>query len=808
VSNGNGGWTRSVFAGNLIPDARKNPVAQNILTYYEKPNSPSTNQYQALDNFYGSTAAIVNGSNLTIRVDENWTNSWRSYWRFNYSGLYDGPTLMTGSTAEVSSSTHNPRFNGVWDNIIVLNPTTTIDLRANISRWTYDLLGTSACNGFNSNTLGFAPNLHAQAEADAESIALCFPGTYVSGLWGVGGNTGLYWHSNSGNPSASLTKVTSRHVIKAGGEYRKYYLPFYQNWGSNGSFNFDQTWTQQNPFSYNNQQGFGFASFLLGVPTSGDQYNSPAIAMSSSYWAGYVQDDFRVTKKLTLNYGLRYDVDIPRTERYNRMSDYDLNLPSPIAGDVPGFPNLVGAMTFMSSSHRQQTPTEYTQIAPRFGFAYRVNDKTVVRGGYGIFYDASPMQAANHNAGLEGYRNENPMTVSLNGLTPLNYLNNPYPNGFKIVGATGPTTDMGFYIADSYIPTWDTPRIQEWNFTLQRELPAKIALELAYIGNKGNHLQDGDGMNFNQLPTSDLTLGSQLNQSVPNPFQGVITNPQSILSAPTVLYSQLLTPYPQLTGLGNDWRPFGNSNYHALTVRAQRRFSDGLSFLAAFTGGKLISDSEASGFFVSNGGSAVQNTYDRRAERAVSTEDVPWRLVVTAEYQLPFGKGRKFLAASNRFVDAVVGGWQLNGLWTLQGGQPIPLTQVVNQTDIYTAMQRPTTNGQPATCTSGSKADRIADWFDASSFSVTAPFTLGNAGRTLASCREPGLANIDASLFKVFPILSEHRLDAQFRLEAFNAFNTAQFGRVNSTIGTTGIGAITYDAVSPRELQIALKLIF
>src|ERR1022692_3993119 len=214
-------------------------------------------------------------------------------------------------------------------------------------------------------------------------------------------------------------------------------------------------------------------------------------------------------------------------------------------------------------------------------------------------------------------------------------------------------------------------------------------------------------MEFDQLPISDLALGSQLNQSVANPFAAFMPS-TSALSAPTVLASQLLRPYPQITSLQNYWRPYGNSNYQSFTLRAQRRFSGGLGFLVAFTGGKLLGDSEASGFFSSSGGNAVQNVYDRAAEKAVSTEDVARRpaekavstedvarrLVVTADYQLPVGTGKRFLSSSNRFVDAVLGGWQLNGIWTWQTGQPIPITQPVNQTYIYTATQRPTTDGQ------------------------------------------------------------------------------------------------------------------
>lgn len=553
--------------------------------------------------------------------------------------------------------------------------------------------------------------------------------------------------------------------------------------------------------------GSGFASFLLGLPASGTLRNVPRQALASSYWAGYVQDDIRVSSKLTLNLGLRYDLDTVRTERYNRMSLYDLSLPSPIAGRVPGLPNLVGAMRFMDDENRRQTPTDKNNIGPRFGFAYQLNDKTVMRGGYAVIYDASPMQVAYHNGGFQGFRFDNAMIVSIDGVNPISNLSDPFPNGFRQLNK-GADAELGFGISDSWIPAWESPMVQQWNFNVQRQLPGNMVVEAGYIASKGNQIQNGDTTPYNQLDTAYLPLGNRLREQVPNPFLGIITDPRSPLSARTVEYGQLLRPHPQLTALDLNWRPNGNSIYHAMTLRVERRFSQGLGLLVSFTGGKLISDSETSGFFSSSGGSAAQNTYSRRQERAVSIEDIARRLVVSADYQLPFGKGRPLLANMNRWTNAVLGGWQLNGIWTVQSGQPIPILQPVNQAGIYNARQRPTNNGQPATYTSGDKAARIARWFDPSNFSVTGPYALGNSPRTLTSVRQPGVANLDASVFKTFSILPESRLSAQFRLEAFNVLNKAQFGRVNSTIGTAATGNITAIAVPPRQMQVALKLIF
>lgn len=800
--DGAGGWTRDAFPGNRIPIGRMNPVSLKILPYYPEPNRSSTNQYTPLNNWFNSGTTVVDTSNLTIRADHNWSQSWRSYWRVNRSRYHIAPLqLVGGNAADVSSDNVRPRWNGVWDNTVIINPTTTVDVSFNVTRWEYDLFPTSM--GFNSDTLGLPAALRLQSSAEWPH----FPGVSVSGVVGRGGGGGLTWLSNSGNIAASLTKVAGAHTIKAGMEYRKFFLNFFQPSAPNGSFSFSDDWTRRDPFTFSDSQGFGFATFLLGTLSGGSLNNVPRQALASSYWAGYVQDDIRVSQKFTLNIGLRWDVDTPRTERYNRMSLYELDKPSPIAGKVPQFPNLVGAMRFLDQDHRQQTPAVWSQYAPRLGFAYQVNGKTVVRGAYGIIYDASPMQVAYHNGGFEGYRLSTPVITTRDGVTPIASFSNPFPDGF-LTPSRSPSTNLGFAVSESWIPFWESPRVQEWNLNVQRELPGRMTIEVGYIGNKGTHLQNGDTTPYDQLDPKYLSLGNQLRQQVPNPFYGVITDPRSALSSQTVEYGQLLRPYPQLTGLNLNWRPNGNSIYHAATVRVERRFSGGLSLLAAFTGGKVISDCEGSGFFSSAGGSAAQDTYNRRAERAVSQEDIARRLVVSGSYQLPIGKGKRLLAGANRLTETLLGGWQVNGLWTWQTGMPIPILQPVNQAGIYNGRQRPNNNGTPAAYTSGSKQDKVAHWFDASVFSITPPYQFGTAPRTLTSVRQPGIANVDTSLFKVFPILSEHRLDAQFRLEVFNVMNKAQFGRVNSTIGSAATGNITSVAMNPRQSQLGLKLVF
>ncbi|MCL5743290.1 MAG: TonB-dependent receptor [Acidobacteria bacterium] len=805
-----GSYTRQAFPGNQIPTSRFDPVAQNVLSYWPSPNTASTNPYTPLNNFYDVKPGPDNLYALIVRLDHSVTSAWRTYVRVNRSNDVVDPIDQYGNAASRTKTMVTDRYNAVWDNTYTLTPTSILGFRLGLTR--FQRVSTNWSSGFDSTQLGFPPYL---AQHAAEELQF-FPGFSVSGIAGLGGSNGaLQWVATDYDPTVSITKVLSKHTLKAGMEYRKIFLNFWQSYsgGPNGSFLFDSGWTQQNPAQGSTTAGFGFTSFLLGAVSSkvsygtnssGNLWNTPHQALSSNYYGFYLQDDYRVTPRLTLNLGIRYELDIPRTERYNRMSYFDLAAPSPIAGKVPDFPDLRGVMRFVDSSHRRQTPTDTNNIGPRFGFAYQIDSKTVARGGYGLMYAPSSMQAANHNGGFQGFQLSNYMIATVDGVTPYNYLRDPFPNGF-LQSTHSPSTDLGFAIDQSWFIDYVNSVIQQWNFNLQRQLPAGLVIEAGYIGEKGNHLEDGEPNLYNQLPASDLSLGNALYDTVPNPFYGVITDPLSTLSKPTVQRRQLLAPYPQYTALNPKWRPMGNSLYHAFTLRAQKRFSSGLGFLVAFTGGKAITDCEPNGTY-SEGNTARQNVYDRKSERALSEEDIARRLVLTGSYDLPVGRGRTLFNHTNAVVDAFLGGWQINALMTMQTGEPIPIFQFVNNTGLYNNAQRPNSNGHSANLSGGTKNQRIGEWFDTLAFSIAPAFTFGNAPRVLPDVREPGIRNFDLSLFKKFQI--RERLSMQFRAEAFNAFNTTQFGRANANIGSIAAGTINTVGVSPRQLQLALKIIF
>lgn len=803
-------YIRTAFPGNRVPEARFDPVARNAIPFYPEPNARPVNPYTQVNNYFQTGTNTSNGFNFNLRLDHNYTPAWRTFVRLTRGvgsvkapNLFGNPGTPLGRTNSDSSSD-----SASWDNTYTISPTAILNVNYGLAYRTSVQFPLSV--GYDPTQLGFPAYIREQAA----KLYTRFPVFNVAGISNLGQGTGLgrFWTGH--NLLGALTKVFTRHTVKVGAEFKS--LPL-NDWVENspaGTYSFNEGWTQRNPVQRVATEGFGLASFLLGLPSSGALNLPLDPAVNSTYWGVYIQDDFRATRNLTLNLGLRYEVDNPRTERFNRMSYFDLGARSPIAGRVPGFPNLVGEMRFVDPKNRYQTPTDFNNVSPRFGFAYRIGQKTVARGGYGLMYAPSAMQSATREAGFEGFDSNTSMIVSLDGRTPLNYLRHPFPDGFEIpLGAapgpiSGPNTALGLNMQSSWFIDYVNPVVQQWNFNLQRQLPGSIVVEAGYMGSKGNHLLDGETTAYNQLPASFFAMGDSLNDLVPNPFAGAIVNPLSTLSRPTVRRGQLLRPYPQYTAMNARWRPTGNSIYHGFTLRVDKRFSRGLGFLVSYTAGKLIDDCGFGNTITSvNSNTARQDAYNRASDRSVSSEDISQRLVASFNFDLPVGRGRMFLGGASTPVQLLLGGWQVNGIVTFQGGFPVAIFQNANNTGLFTSAQRPNNNGRSAAIQGGTRDERLLKWFDPSVFSLAPAFTFGNAPRILPDVRHPGSRDCDLSLFKTVRI-REDRLSAQFRLEAFNAFNTPSFDRAGATVGSPGIGIIGDTAGSPRQVQLALKLIF
>jgi hypothetical protein len=627
---------------------------------------------------------------------------------------------------------------------------------------------------------------------------------------------------------ASLTHIQGRHELKFGAEFLINLYNFSQPGTQNGLFTYGPAGTSQNS-GIAGTGGDNLASFLIGSGFGGwGQYEIPAWLYTRNHGiAGYAQDAFHASPKLTVNVGLRYDLTMPETERHNELSWLDLNAAYP--STVPGYPILHGGLEFASPGERSALNPDYRDFQPRIGLAYSLNNKTVIRTGYGIYYNMSRANA-NANAitpndpGFDGTTSW-PGTYNRAGLLPCCGLSNPFPNG--ITPVTGSSLGLATQIGNgSSAPNGfertmnATPYSQSWNFGIQRQLPASMLLNVEYIGQESTHQYFGIGGNYNLNhlgPQEEKMTPAQiqaLNAQVPNPFYGIIPN-----STSTTSQYQLDVPYPQFNGFDIASPPWANANYQALQLGLEKRFSNGLQFLVTYVWSKSLDDDSNPGNAGGSGlGSAPVPLDPNNLElaRSVSQYNIPQVFQFSYDYQLPFGRGKRFGARMNPVLDAIIGGWQTTGIWRYDDGQPMTVGISPAVPGLPGYGQSPELVGTP-------RANSSSKWFLPESqgggyfanpqvFQQPAPYTIGDTPRTLPWMHYPGTANADLSLFKEFGLDKlREGMHLELRTEWFNAFNHPQFGNINTTVSpsNTAFGQITGpDVNSPREIQMALKLYF
>lgn len=785
------GFIRTAFPGNVIPAGQMDAVARNAMKYYPQPNVV-TNAVTNLNNFFNVGARSFDQNQIDGRVDHNLTDNQRIFARVSWRENLDSPPVyfpseLTVAEGRVEQGVRQP--SGSIDYTNTVTPTSVLNVRFGLSRSIFD---------YDNQGLGFKPSaLGLPSAIDSVVDRQMFPRFGASGFVNLGGNDHRFSSFNTYTLSSSYSKIHGNHTLKFGWEGRMIRVNVWEA-RSAGTFNFAAGFTQgPNPNTASSTAGHSVASMLLGTGTTGNVLirNWKNVAAQSFYHGFYLQDDYRITSKLTLNLGLRYDVDLPRTERYNRFNWFEPYAVSPLSGKVPGFGEIYGGVRFVGvdGNPRTQFNKDLNNLAPRIGFAYQANSKTVVRAAYGHFFGPS-RQAAQGTVGPFGFRVEYPWVTTVDGITPFNRLSNPYPEGFRDVpgSSDGLLTQAGANL-QAFVQDSPSPWNMMWNFTIQRELPGDVLLESAYVGNRGLYLsRSGEGgMELNQLDPKYLAMGSALNQRVENPFFGIVNNGVHLSS--TIARGQLLRPYPQFTNVQPLYDAGSNSIYHAWQNTFRRRFSHGFLFEGNYTWSKMIDT-----------GDSHQNTYDVAASRALSAQDVAHRFVASVLFDLPVGPGRALNTGDSRVSRFLLGGWQVNGIVTYQSGTPLALS-ASNTSGLFAARTQPNNNGQSGLKT-GRVQDRLDSYLLASPYSQPAAFTFGNLGRFLPDVRSDFTRNWDLSLFKQFPITERARM--QFRAEFFNAFNTPRFGTPNTTVNSAAFGVITGQSNAPRQVQFGLKLLF
>jgi hypothetical protein len=807
--------------GNLI-----DPVAKRLMNLFPSPNIPGGTIY---DNWIGSGAGYFPNDQFDIKIDHRFSQKNLLSAKYSQQWASAAPYNCFGNFADPCAGGPNRTGAHLFtlNDVHTLSP--TLQLTA-ILGFTRGMERISAYNGDGGVTdplskLGFPEYLNSNGFMGVPAIFIDQNSYYTAGYTNIGGDP--YGNYKQGQDTGQLTfavdKVFGNHDMKIGFEGRLHQMNYIQTNAPNGIFSFDRSGSSACPYAFAQCGGDGMASFMMGQLSQGNNGTYYEIqdqpATEDHQYAWYVQENWKVTKQLTLNLGLRYDVSLPRTDRFNRQNWFDPDVVSPI--QAPGLPTLHGGEVFASSRQRTIVNGDWRDIQPRFGFAYEIAPRTVIRGGYGIYY-SQPRSGATGVApyGAQGFNQYTSAIVTYknDNATPYLHLNNPYPNGLiqPPGNKLGLLNDVGYGANGPLRNMTNTPYEQSWSFGVERQLPYQVFFTALYAGKLGTHLYFSGANYINhlgpQVEADSLNQINNLTNLVNNPFYGIITDPNSSLSASQVPEYTLQLPYPQFPGgVATDAWPIASSTYHSLQLMAEKQYSNGLQFLATFVWSKSIDDSSVPDDNTTWLGSftSLQDPNKPWLERSLSTFDIPAVLQFSYLYDLPIGRGRTFFNQMPAILDAIVGGWKTNGIWRVASGRPLNFS-TYDGTSIPTyGTQRANIVGKPAR-----RAGKDSVWINSylvNPTSIVLPpvYTLGDAPRATGLVRSPLAFNTSMSVEKDFSLSKVHEgMKFELRLEAQNALNHPVFGTPPTDVDDPNFGIISYTSNSPRQVQLGMKVTF
>jgi len=795
-------FRRTAFAGNKITRGL-DPVSvaiQNAI--YPEPNRVASDTCQRLSNTNNFQTVKPNVRSMYQalgRLDHRLSNRQSMYGRYAYyvnntdNGSTNGSYLPSPIVAKRNDAFGSQSF--VVQHSYTISSSTINEARIALTRTTFPFVVANYNQDWPSK-LGLPSNVPNYV----------FPTITGTGLPAVNGQVG---QRNTANPQImdTVTMVRGRHSIRFGASIAHSQANNSQMTTPSGNFSFSSALTNQPNATAGT--GSAYASFLLGSVQSA----TLTVYREPGYWnfltSGFVQDDVKLTPRFTLNMGLRYDFQQTPREHHDGLSNFDPNGTSPSVGK-PG----TTAYATVGGRGRTFTGDDYKNFGPRLGFAWDVlgDGRTSLRGGVGIYYISLNTQLFNQPTA--GFSSTTTSYTSTNaGIVPAFQLSSGFPySPLQPLGANG-GPDFLLGQAASYVqPKASTPSSQQWNLNIQHEIRGGFVAEIGYLGNHGVHMISGN-YNLNALPNQSLSLGDSLKQNVANPYAGKVSGS---LGAATITRRQSLLPYPYYNAITVTSPRDGNFHGDSMILAVQRHATHGLTLLSSYTFSKLLDNGIQNpldgyiGIGSEAGSVTPQDPNNRQLEYSLDPTDIKHRFVGSALYELPIGRGRKFLNHTNGFVDRLISGWQVNAVVTAQSGLPLSISGANN--NIAT---RP--NFAPGKSAKDvNKSNRsVTSWFDTTVFQNPDNWAYGNVPRVLPNARGPKYVNVDSSIFKTTQITESVRL--QLRLESFNTLNHPNFRSPNTTFvpaaGNNGVntsasfGQITSD-IQSRNVQLAAKILF
>jgi hypothetical protein len=793
--------TRTPFPANRIPASRFSRVGSKVLNLIPDPDLPGY-----FDNYINRTSNPVSDSVWSLKADQILTAGQRlsfTWWSSLNEQTVASPLGQRGGPLAfwmfARTTGKNYRFNYTYS----IRPTLLLNL----------------AHGYTmSNPTRQRDRRQGNKDLQIPGIPEDAPGyatfnvtTPVGGITNLG-NSNQQPNDPSQNAiwsvNGSMNWIRGRHQWKFGGENR---IIHYNNFGAtgdgglSGTFQFHSLSTSNLSAPNSSQLGNGYASLLLGEVYSAMRLlPAPERHMQHSFRAWFVEDTMKLGRKLTVTLGLRHELPTVVHEKDGLQSYLDLNLPNPGAAGRPG------ALAFLTGGRKALLDNYYRAFSPRIGLAYAIDEKTVLRAGFGIFF--SPTNATNigrfaglFTAGLS-YRQDFPQLFG--GRVSVLRLDNGIPESPIKPPVRDPALQNNGTI-DFINPGAAKPGYNSsWTFNVQRELPASILLDIGYVGQRGTNLPSGLE-NLNQVDFRYLSLGGVLLQSVTS-TAAVAAGIRPPYPGFTGSVLQALRPYPQFTDIRNLFQPIGWSTYHSMQLRAQKRYRNGISVLVAYTVSKsFVSGAGYTGFGDDASNGRPLDTNNRGLEKRLAGFDMPQNLVLSWTYELPFGKGRRWANGASGLVNQLVSGWQLNAIQRYASGTPIGVSGG-GRIPVGGGFNRPSRlpGVSPLTSVTRGQFDPARDrYLNIDAFQNTPDYVVGTAAPNFGDMRVFGMRNEDFSVLKSFAIHEQHRL--QFRAEFFNLFNKVVFGGPATNVAApASFGRISSQANEPRHIQLGLKYLF